>query len=50
MSNESVYKVIEVIGTSEKSWEDAAVHKDSEETRRKALEMGANIIQYVFTE
>ena len=25
MSNESVYKVIEVIGTSEKSWEDAAV-------------------------
>jgi len=31
-------------------WEDAAVHKDSEETRRKALEMGANIIQYAFTE
>lgn len=30
-------------------WEDAAVHGDSETTRRKALEMGANIIQYVFT-
>lgn len=29
-------------------WEDAAVHKDSEETRLKALQMGANIIQYVF--
>jgi hypothetical protein len=29
-------------------WEDAAVHKDSEETRQKALQMGANIIQYVF--
>ena len=29
-------------------WEDPEVHKDSEETRRKALEMGANIIQYVF--
>jgi hypothetical protein len=29
-------------------WEDAAVHKDSEETRLKALKMGANIIQYVF--
>ena len=25
MSTESIYKVIEVIGTSEKSWEDAAV-------------------------
>ena len=25
MSNDSIYKVIEVIGTSEKSWEDAAV-------------------------
>jgi len=24
MSNSSIYKVIEVIGTSEKSWEDAA--------------------------
>ena len=29
-------------------WEDVAVHKDSEETRLKALKMGANIIQYVF--
>ncbi len=31
-------------------WENAAVHKDSEETRLKALQMGANIIQFVFTE
>ena len=30
-------------------WEDAAVHGNSEETRTKALQMGANIIQYVFT-
>jgi len=30
-------------------WEDAAVHQDSEEIRTKALQMGANIIQYVFT-
>jgi len=30
-------------------WEDAAVHLDSEEIRTKALQMGANIIQYVFT-
>jgi len=29
-------------------WEDPAVHNDSPETHRKALEMGANIIQYVF--
>ncbi len=29
-------------------WEDQAVHKDSEETRLKALKMGANIISYVF--
>jgi hypothetical protein len=28
-------------------WEDAAVHNDSEETRTKALQMGANIVQYV---
>jgi len=28
-------------------WEDANVHKNSEETRSKALRMGANIIQYV---
>jgi len=31
-------------------WEDAAVHGDSDETRMKALQMGANIIQYVFTQ
>lgn len=30
-------------------WEDPAVHKDSEELHQKALRMGANIIQYVFT-
>lgn len=30
-------------------WEDRSVHKDSEETRLKALKMGANIIEYVFT-
>ena len=30
-------------------WEDFAVHRDSEEIRTKALQMGANIIQYVFT-
>ncbi len=29
-------------------WEDARVHNDSEETRLKALQMGANIIHYVF--
>ena len=29
-------------------WEDPEVHKDSEATRRQALEMGANIVQYVF--
>jgi hypothetical protein len=29
-------------------WEDQAVHGDSQETRLKALQMGANIIQYVF--
>ena len=29
-------------------WEEAAVHKDSEETRLRALRMGANIIQFVF--
>jgi len=29
-------------------WEEAAVHKDSEETRLSALRMGANIIQFVF--
>jgi len=31
-------------------WEDQEVHKDSEATRMKALKMGANIIQYVFTQ
>jgi hypothetical protein len=29
-------------------WEDQAVHKDSNETRLKALQMGANLVQYVF--
>ena len=28
-------------------WEDWEVHKDSDETRRKALEMGANIVEFV---
>jgi len=31
-------------------WEDYEVHLNSEATRTKALQMGANIIQYVFTE
>ncbi|HPS62481.1 MAG TPA: DUF4159 domain-containing protein [Bacteroidales bacterium] len=30
-------------------WEDPAVHGDSDATRQKALQMGANILQYVFT-
>lgn len=30
-------------------WEDPRVHKDSEESRLKALKMGANILQYVFS-
>lgn len=30
-------------------WEDASVHGDDESTRLKALQMGANIIHYVFT-
>ena len=30
-------------------WEDQDVHKDSEATRLKALKMGANLIQYIFT-
>jgi hypothetical protein len=29
-------------------WEDPAVHHDSQATRLKALQMGANLIQYVF--
>lgn len=31
-------------------WEDPGVHNDSEATRLKALQMGANILQYVFTQ
>ncbi len=31
-------------------WEDQAVHNDSQATRVKAFQMGANIIQYVFTQ
>lgn len=31
-------------------WEDQTVHHDSDETRLKALKMGANLIQYVFTD
>jgi hypothetical protein len=30
-------------------WEDQSVHKDPEETRIKALKMGANLVQYAFT-
>ena len=30
-------------------WEDQRVHHDSQETREKALKMGANILRYVFT-
>ena len=30
-------------------WEDAEVHNDSEEVRLKALKMGANILEYVFS-
>lgn len=29
-------------------WEDPSVHKDPEATRQKALQMGANLLQYVF--
>lgn len=29
-------------------WEDQAVHNDSDDTRQKALKMGANIVQYAF--
>ncbi|MGS2740639.1 DUF4159 domain-containing protein [Sinomicrobium sp. M5D2P17] len=29
-------------------WEDPEVHNDPEEVRQKALQMGANIVQYVF--
>ena len=30
-------------------WEDAGVHGDNPELRTKALQMGANLVQYVFT-
>jgi hypothetical protein len=30
-------------------WEDPEIHNDSETTRLKALQMGANILSYVFT-
>lgn len=30
-------------------WEDPEVHKDSQETRLKAIQMGANLIEYAFT-
>ena len=30
-------------------WEDFDVHKDSEETRTKALKMGVNLLQYAFS-
>jgi len=31
-------------------WEDQGIHKDSYETRLKALKMGANIIQFAFNQ
>jgi len=31
-------------------WEDPEVHNDPEETRKKALQMGANLIQFVFSQ
>ncbi len=31
-------------------WEDQPVHKDPEELRQKSLQMGANIVQYAFTQ
>lgn len=31
-------------------WEDQAVHNNSQEKRRQALQMGANIVMYAFTE
>ena len=31
-------------------WEDPAVHKDSPESHRAALEMGVNILQFAFTQ
>jgi len=29
-------------------WEDQSIHKDSDDTRKKALQMGTNILQYAF--
>jgi hypothetical protein len=29
-------------------WEDAQVHRDPEAVRRKAFEMGANLVRYAF--
>jgi hypothetical protein len=29
-------------------WEDTEVHKDNPEKRQQALQMGANLVQYVF--
>ncbi|HSR60634.1 MAG TPA: DUF4159 domain-containing protein, partial [Robiginitalea sp.] len=29
-------------------WEDPEVHNDPDEVRRKALQMGANIVNYAF--
>lgn len=31
-------------------WEDREVHNDPEEVRQKALQMGANLLQYAFTQ
>ena len=31
-------------------WENAEIHNDSQEARTKALQMGANILSYAFTE
>lgn len=31
-------------------WEDKEVHNDPEEVRQKALQMGANLLQYAFTQ
>jgi hypothetical protein len=31
-------------------WEDKEIHKDSDESRTKALQMGTNILQYAFTQ
>jgi hypothetical protein len=30
-------------------WEDPEIHRDSEKARRQALQMGSNMLQYVFT-